>query len=60
MSQIRWADMTDDDPLDPAEFNIEIPTVVVSKHGIKVAAYQPPHKKNPSDKTKPPVSTKKT
>jgi hypothetical protein len=52
--------MTDDDPLDPSEFNIEIPPVVVSKHGVKVAAYQPPHKKNPSDKTKPPVSTKKT
>lgn len=60
MSKTLWADMTDDDPLDPSEFNIEIPTVVVSKHGVKVATYQPPHKKNPADKTKPHISIKKT
>ena len=45
--KLRWADMTDDDP-------IEVP---VSRHGIKVA-YIPPHlrttKTEPTNKKPPP------
>jgi hypothetical protein len=49
MNKPRWADMTDDDPL-------EVP-VVISKHGIKVkkSVASPP----PQDKTKPLVECKK-
>jgi hypothetical protein len=59
MNKPRWADMTDDDPVD-----LEIP-VVISKHGIKMKkrapspppTYVPPrlHK----DKTKPLIEDKK-
>ena len=54
----RWADMTDDDPIEPYE--VEIETVEVSKHGIKVkksVPYVPPHQRQ--DKTKQPVENKK-
>lgn len=53
----RWADMTDDDPIDPyvCDPPLEIP-VTISKHGIKVS-YVPPHQRQ--DKTKPPVVSKK-
>lgn len=52
MNKVRWADMTDDEPEpEPA------PSVVVTKHGIKVS-YVPPHLRA-SDKTKPPVDDKK-
>ena len=49
----RWADLTDDDPIE-FEFEIELPQpVTVSKHGVKVkksvpdgpVPYVPPHKK---------------
>ena len=59
MSKPRWADITDDDPIE----ELEIP-VVISKHGIKVkkpaapsTVYVPPHQRQ--DKTKPPVEGKK-
>lgn len=46
MGKVRWADMTDDEPLEPSP-----PPATVSKHGIKI---------KPPDKTKPPVPIKKT
>ncbi len=59
MSKLRWADITDDDPIE----DLEIP-VVISKHGIKVKKhapspppYVPPHQRQ--DKTKPLVDDKK-
>ena len=56
----RWADMTDDDPIEPwvHENDLEIP-VTISKHGIKVKkpSYVPPHSRQ--DKTKPTIDTKK-
>jgi hypothetical protein len=56
----RWADMTDDDPIEPwvHEYDLEIPTTI-SKHGIKVkkTSYVPPHLRQ--DKTKPTIDTKK-
>ena len=48
MSKPRWADMTDDDPID-FEFEIE-PTV--TKHGIKVT-YVPPHLRGPHKSSQP-------
>ena len=53
--KMRWADMSDDDPYDPTEFDLDVP-VVISKHGIKVA-YVPPHQR--PDKTKKPLDSKK-
>ena len=56
----RWADMTDDDPIEPwvHENDLEIP-VTISKHGIEVKkpSYVPPHSRQ--DKTKPTVNSKK-
>jgi len=56
----RWADMTDDDPIEPwaHDDDLEIP-VTVSKHGIKVkkSSYVPPHLRQ--DKTKPTIDNKK-
>ena len=54
MSKLRWADMTDDDPEPAPE---PVPSVIVTKHGVKVA-YVPPHLR-PSDKTKSPLNDKK-
>jgi hypothetical protein len=54
----RWADMTDDDPIEPwtlGDDDIEIP-VTISKHGIKVKNVQP---HSHQDKTKPTVDSKK-
>lgn len=48
MNKPRWADMTDDDPID-FEFEIE-PTI--TKHGIKVA-YVPPHLRGPHKSSQP-------
>ena len=48
MDKPRWADMTDDDP-------IEIPTV--TKHGVKVS-YVPPHLRGPHKSSKPVVDNK--
>lgn len=52
----RWADMTDDDPI---EFECEIPapqeSVTVTKHGVRVkkdAPYIPPHKNKQPGNTK--------
>jgi hypothetical protein len=50
MDKVHWADMTDDDPIEPYVVELEIP-VVISKHGIKVkksvaSAYVPPHRQN--------------
>jgi hypothetical protein len=48
MEKPRWADMTDDDPI---EFDFEIePTV--TKHGIKVS-YVPPHLRGPHKSSAP-------
>lgn len=56
----RWADMTDDDPIEPwvHDDDLEIP-VIISKHGIKVkkSSYVPPHLRQ--DKTKPTIDSKK-
>jgi hypothetical protein len=58
MDKVRWADMTDDDPI-PA-FEVEEPTVI-SKHGIRIKPaatsqkYVPPHRQ---DKTTPLVKDK--
>ena len=58
MDKVRWADMTDDDPI-PA-FEVEEPTVI-SKHGIRIKTappsqkYVPPHRQ---DKNAPPVKSK--
>jgi hypothetical protein len=53
MSKVRWADLTDDDPIEVD------PPVTVSKHGIRIAApaakYVPPHRQ---DKSSPPVKDK--
>jgi hypothetical protein len=55
MSKPRWADMTDDDPI---EFEIEIePPPVVTKHGVKVS-YVPPHLRGPH-KSSVPIDIKK-
>ena len=54
MSKDRWADMTDDDPEPPPE---PVPSIVISKHGVKVS-YVPPHLRAP-DKTKTPLNSKK-
>lgn len=54
----RWADITDDDPIEP--YDMEVETVEVSKHGIKVkksAPYLPPHHRQ--DKTKQQLESKK-
>jgi hypothetical protein len=53
----RWADMTDDDPIDPwvHDDDLEIP-VTISKHGIKVKS-SPNHSRQ--DKTKPTIDSKK-
>jgi hypothetical protein len=55
----RWADMTDDDPIEPwahdDDNDPEIP-VTISKHGIKVKNVQP---HSHQDKTKPTVDSKK-
>lgn len=50
MNKPRWADMTDDDPIE-FEFEIE-PTPVVTKHGVKVS-YVPPHLRGPHKSSKP-------
>ena len=52
----RWADVTDDDPIEP--WVLEIPDTI-SKHGIKVQkpSYVPPHLRQ--DKTKPTIDNKK-
>lgn len=50
MDKPRWADMTDDDPIE-FEFEIE-PTHVVTKHGVKVS-YVPPHLRGPHKSSKP-------
>jgi hypothetical protein len=58
MDKVRWADMTDDDPI-PA-FEVEEPTVI-SKHGIRIKPAPPPQKYVPphlQDKTVPPVKGK--
>jgi hypothetical protein len=52
--KIAWADMTDDDPFDPAELGWDMTPipVTVSKHGIKVKpkpSYVPPHLRDKSD-----------
>jgi hypothetical protein len=57
----RWADMNDDDPIEPwvlGDDDLEIP-VTISKHGIKVkkSSYVPPHLRQ--DKTKPTIDSKK-
>jgi hypothetical protein len=57
----RWADMTDDDPIEPWDLDdddIVIP-VAISKHGIKVQKpnYVQPHLRQ--DKTKPTIDNKK-
>jgi hypothetical protein len=60
MDKVRWADMTDDDPI-PA-YELEEPTVI-SKHGIRIKKdvpprpekYVPPHRQ---DKTVTPVKGK--
>jgi hypothetical protein len=57
----RWADVTDDDPIEPyvIDEDLEIP-VVLSKHGIKIKkapSYVPPQKRQ--DKSNPPVYSKK-
>lgn len=52
MDKPRWADMTDDDPIE-FEFEIE-PTV--TKHGVKVS-YVPPHLRAPY-KSSAPVNIK--
>lgn len=57
MEKVRWADLTDDDPIPPYEVE---PPVAVSKHGIKIkkdasTKYVPPHRQ---DKTTPPVKDK--
>lgn len=47
MDKVKWADMTDDDPLPvwpPPE-----PETTITKHGVKILA---------PDKTKPPVKGK--
>ena len=57
MSKVRWADMTDDDPID-----VDISTVI-SKHGIRIKKdvtlapnkYVPPHRQ---DKSVEPVKDK--
>lgn len=46
MEKPRWADMTDDDPIE-----IE-PTPSVTKHGIKVS-YVPPHLRGPHKSSTP-------
>ena len=51
MDKPRWADMTDDDPI---EFDFETP--VVTKHGVKVI-YVPPHLRGPH-KSSAPVNIK--
>lgn len=53
----RWADMTDDDPVEQWVHvdELEIP-VVITKHGIKVKKV-PPHLRE--DKTKPLDNSKK-
>lgn len=55
-----WADMTDDDPIEPwiHDPELDVP-VTVSKHGIKIkkSSYVPPHLRQ--DKTKPTVDSKK-
>jgi hypothetical protein len=53
MSKVRWADMTDDDP-EPEP----VPSVIVTKHGVKIS-YVPPHLRPSPDKTKTPVNDKK-
>jgi hypothetical protein len=52
----RWADMTDDDPVEPW---VHEEPVTISKHGIKVkkSSYVPPHLRQ--DKTKPTIDNKK-
>jgi hypothetical protein len=53
----RWADMTDDDPIEPW---VPEEQVTISKHGIKIkkaSNYVPPHSRQ--DKTKPTVNSKK-
>jgi hypothetical protein len=56
MEKVRWADLTDDDPIPPYEVD---PPVVISKHGIRVAStaskYVPPHRQ---DKSTPLVKDK--
>jgi hypothetical protein len=60
MSKLRWADMTDDDPIPVYEVD---PPVIVSKHGIRVkksvssasVKYVPPHRQ---DKSAPLVKDK--
>jgi hypothetical protein len=56
----RWADMNDDDPIEPwvHDDDLEIP-VTISKHGIKIkkSSYVPPHLRQ--DKTKPTIDSKK-
>ena len=57
MSKVRWADMTDEDPIE-----VDISTVI-SKHGIRIKKdalstpkkYVPPHRQ---DKTVDPVKDK--
>lgn len=39
MKKVRWADMTDDDDLEPP--------VAVSKHGVKVKKHAPPRPPTP-------------
>ncbi len=48
-----WADMTDDDPIEP--WGLEIP-VTISKHGIKIKNVPPTLRQ---DKTKPLIDNKK-
>jgi hypothetical protein len=57
----RWADVTDDDPIEPyvVDEDLEIP-VVISKHGIKIkkaSNYVPPHQRQ--HKSNPRVDSKK-
>ena len=44
MKKVRWADMTDDDPIPPYEVE------ETTRHGVKVlrTAYVPPHRKDKS------------
>jgi hypothetical protein len=55
----RWADMTDDDPIEPWVHvdDLSIPSTF-SKHGIKIkkSIFVPPHLRQ--DKTKPTVDSK--
>lgn len=60
MGKVRWADMTDDDPIE-FEFEIEEPPPTpppkISRHGIKVA-YVPPHLRTEPNKSSKPIDSK--